>query len=148
MDPMIPVARTPEGFTEVRSWPLLTVDGLASIRRDLGSTLPGNPGGGLEDVPESVVLVVSELATNAIRHGGGPVTIRLFERDGECLIDVADRAPSIVPQIASGRAVGGGGFGLRLVAQLADQAGWYATASAKHVWARFRVPSRVPSLSV
>lgn len=148
MDQTIPARRAPEDFREVRSWPLLTVDGLAVVRQDLSATLPGYPGVGLEDIPESVILVASELATNALRHGGGPVTVHLAERQGEYLIDVVDRAPHVVPQIVSGRPVGGGGFGLRLAARLSDQIGWYATETGKHVWARFVVRSQMPSLAV
>ncbi len=135
----------------MRAWPLLTIDDLALVRQDLGTTLPGVPGASLEDVPESVVLVASELATNALLHGGGPVTVRLFERAGEYLLDVVDRAPDSAPQIAAARPVGGGGFGLRLASRLADAIGWYPTPNGKHVWARFtvrsRTPSRAPSLT-
>ncbi|WP_029251687.1 ATP-binding protein [Paraoerskovia marina] len=138
---------TPAGFRELRSWPLLSVDDLAVVRQDLASTLPQSPGASLEEVPESVVLVVSELATNALRHGGGPVSVHLSERSGEVLVDVVDRAPDVAPQFVDGRPVGGGGFGLRLAARLADQLGWYATDTGKHVWAQFSVSSKMPSLS-
>ncbi|ROS75463.1 ATP-binding protein [Cellulomonas sp. PhB143] len=146
MDTSFTAARAPEGFREVRSWPLFTVDELTALRVELGSTLPGGPRVSIEDVPESVVLVASELATNALSHGRGPATVRLCECDGEILLDVVDRAPDRAPEIASGRPTGQGGFGLRLAARLADEVGWYRTPHAKHVWARFTV--RVGARSV
>lgn len=144
MDLRITAAPAPDGFHEVRSWPLLTLDQLALLRNDLGAALPAG-GDNLEDVPECVLLVASELATNAIEHGGGPATVRLLAGDGEYLLDVADRSPQHRPQISSTPG-GDGGFGLMLAARLADAVGWYATRAGKHVWARFAVQNDAPPL--
>ncbi|PRZ02888.1 hypothetical protein BCE75_11623 [Isoptericola sp. CG 20/1183] len=146
MHQTLPVARAPQGFREVRSWPLLAVEELAMIRDDLSATLPGSPESSLEDVPESVVLVASELATNALSYAGRPAVVRLSERDGEYLLDVVDRAPDRVPGAVEGPS-GRGGFGLLLAARLAAEVGWYSTETAKHVWARFAARSRQPSLT-
>lgn len=156
MDDMLIRARAPEGFEEVRAWPLAAVDELAVLREDLDAALPGGPRTSLEEVPESVVLVASELATNALRHGRGPAIVRLAARAGrsedspegsperELLLEVIDRAPERAPELAARRRPGPGGFGLQLAARLADELGWYRTARAKHVWARFTV--RTPDL--
>lgn len=147
MDQTLPLARAPHGFREVRSWPLLELEELALIRDDLCATLPGRERSRLEDVPESVVLVASELATNALSYAGQPAVVRLSERDGEYLLEVVDRAPDRIPGAVGGGPSGQGGFGLLLAARLADEVGWYRTAAAKHVWARFVVRSRQPSMS-
>lgn len=147
MDQTLPLARAPHGFREVRSWPLLELEELALIRDDLCATLPGRERSRLEDVPESVVLVASELATNALSYAGQPAVVRLSERDGEYLLEVADRAPDRPRDPVGGGPSGQGGFGLLLAARLADEVGWYRTAAAKHVWARFVVRSRRPSMS-
>jgi hypothetical protein len=139
----LPEAQAPRGFREVRSWPLLAVEELTMLRDDLGVLMPGRPGARLEDVPESVILVASELATNALSYAGGPALVRLSARDGEYLLEVTDRAPDRVPERAADRPTGQGGFGLLLAARLADSVGWYRTETAKHVWARFTVSSGV-----
>ncbi|WP_407319777.1 ATP-binding protein [Isoptericola halotolerans] len=123
----------------MRSWPLLAVDELAGIRDDLGAVIPGRPGTRLEGVPESVMLVASELATNALSYAGEPALVRLSARDGEYLLEVVDRATDRVPERVADRPSGQGGFGLLLAARLADTIGWFRTATAKHVWARFTV---------
>lgn len=143
--PTFPVAPAPRGFGEVRSWPLLAVEELAVLRDDLGATLPGAARRSLEEVPESVVLVASELATNALRHAGRPATVRLYQRADEYLLEVVDRAPGRRPEPVAGRPGGQGGFGLLLAARLADEVGWYSTATAKHVWARFTARTTAPS---
>ena len=56
-------------------------------------------------------------------------------------------APSITVQVTTDPSASGG-FGLMLAARLADTVGWYATHAGKHVWARFTVASREPSLAV
>jgi serine/threonine-protein kinase RsbW len=144
VDQTLPAAPAPRGFREVRSWPLLAVEELALIRDDLSSTLPRSSRTSLEDVPDSVVLVASELATNALSYAGRPAVVRLSERDGEYLLDVVDRAPDRVPGEAAAPS-GRGGFGLLLAARLSAEVGWYSTATAKHVWARFAARSREPS---
>ncbi|WP_278235695.1 ATP-binding protein [Isoptericola sp. AK164] len=143
MDTRITAAPAPDGFREVRSWPLLTIDEIAALRGDLEANLPVARGTSLDEVPESVLLVASELATNAIEHGGGPAAVRLLAREGEFLLDVADRTPSCAPQVAEDPSARGG-FGLLLAARLADAVGWYATNAGKHVWARFTAARREP----
>ncbi|MDO8149909.1 ATP-binding protein [Isoptericola sp. b408] len=146
MDPRITAAPAPYGFREVRSWPLLTIEQLPALRGDLEANLPTAESASLDAVPEAIVLVASELATNAIEHGDGPAAVRLLERDGELLLDVADRASGTTPRITTDPCASGG-FGLVLAARLADAVGWYATQAGKHVWARFTVETREPSLT-
>ena len=133
-------ARPPAEFTEVNSWILDSVDGLARLRGSLFYELTGTPylgSSSLDEVPEKMVLVTSELATNALRHGKPPTIVTLMSHDDEHLLDVADHDVSSVPALAEGREPGEGGFGLLLAQQLALDVGWYASDTTKHIWARF-----------
>lgn len=88
---------------------------------------------------ETLVLVVSELVTNAVVHTGCPAVLRLvFPLDVEAetpavRVEVAD-ASDTPPQrrCAEGDAVGG--RGLELVDCLCDRWGWYPDGSGKRVW--------------
>jgi anti-sigma regulatory factor (Ser/Thr protein kinase) len=69
-----------------------------------------------------LMVAVSELATNSVRHGGGGGTIRVWEDDGALVCEVRDRGRITDPLV--GRAVpqveGDTGRGLWLVHQLCD----------------------------
>jgi signal transduction histidine kinase len=148
MAPRLAASPAPDGFTEVRAWPLRTLDDLAVLRADLVASLPPAPGGrpSLEEIPESVLLVACELATNALQHGDGAALVRLSARPDGFLLEVQDRKPSTAPRIDEGSTRGGGGFGMQLVVRLADAVGWFTTDGAKHVWARFRVRAAAPAV--
>jgi anti-sigma regulatory factor (Ser/Thr protein kinase) len=69
-----------------------------------------------------LVLVAHELATNAVRHGGGAGWLRLWRADGSVYCEVADAGsgflfgrPDRRPDVTAN-----GGRGLWLVARLAD----------------------------
>lgn len=133
-------ARHPAEFVEVRQWVLDSVAGLASLRGSLFQELTGSPYVGtssLDEIPEKMVLVTSELATNALRHGEPPTIVTLMSHGPEQLLDVADHDTSSVPALAERREPGEGGFGLLLAQQLALDVGWYLTDTTKHIWARF-----------
>ncbi len=98
------------------------------------------PGKGALD---DTVLLVSELATNAILHG--PVTERDFEvavtvlADGACFIEVSDEGLSGPEPRGSGGWEDEGGRGLRLLDALADAWGvWRRGGDGKTVWALVR----------
>lgn len=142
-------APLPSVPAEVRSWTLASLDDLATVRAELEATLPVGAGASqprTDDVNPSliqrIVLVASELATNALRHGSPPVTLRLL-RDGDAAtIDVVDCNPDAPPVLAAGRAPGAGGFGLLLAHRAAQELGWFrAGDDQKHVWATFSVPA-------
>jgi anti-sigma regulatory factor (Ser/Thr protein kinase) len=91
---------------------------------------------GVSGEREAFELVVSELFTNAVRHGTGEVSVRIALDDGVVRVEVADggggRPVERVPD-PTGRDPGG--WGLRLVGQLADE--WGADVREGHtmVWA-------------
>jgi anti-sigma regulatory factor (Ser/Thr protein kinase) len=69
---------------------------------------------------EALALVVSELATNALRHGGGHYTLRFSASADEVHVAVSDRNPA-PPRVRAPDLDGGtGGFGWHMIRRLAD----------------------------
>jgi anti-sigma regulatory factor (Ser/Thr protein kinase) len=103
-------------------------------------------GESLADVPRPVVdvvsLMVSELATNCVRHVQGDFLLTIEHTDREVRVDVADGGGGGVtmknpePGDPSGR-------GLRIVDQLSDDWGVeeFAGRQGKHVWFTLRLES-------
>lgn len=76
---------------------------------------------GLDELSMTTELIVSELVTNAIRYGEGPVRLRLlFQAALTC--EVSD-ASNTSPRLRHARTTDEGGRGLFLVAQLAHRWG-------------------------
>jgi len=90
---------------------------------------------GIEDV-SNAELVVSELVANAVLHGWGHVTLRLLDTGEGMRIEVEDSNPA-PPVATDGHPGRVGGFGIQIVARLADW-GWRPTSNGKLVWARVR----------
>ncbi|MEV7090578.1 ATP-binding protein [Streptomyces sp. NPDC093085] len=98
--------------------------------------LTGDPG-------ETAALLLSELVTNALRHGSPPgreIAVTLYRADGVFRVEVEDAGESLpnprVPGVEDER-----GRGLALVAALADD--WGVTprrGPGKRVWALLKVP--------
>jgi anti-sigma regulatory factor (Ser/Thr protein kinase) len=85
-----------------------------------------------EQLREDMLLVVSELVTNAVIHArSDPVVVAMFD-DGRLRIEVHDEDRS--PPIVTSSPGSDGGFGIRLVAALSDGWGWAHTESGKRVW--------------
>lgn len=144
----IKAARPPAHFETKRTWVLDSTEGLGQLRGSLFEELTGDAyisNSTLADIPEKMVLVVSELATNALRHGKPPTIVTLMANDDEQLLDVADHDVDSAPEIARGREIGEGGFGLVLAHQLALDVGWYVTGKTKHIWARFPIQAHTTS---
>lgn len=87
----------------------------------------------LDHLAFTTELIVSELVTNAIRHAGGPVELRLI-REHTLVCEVSDPS-STQPRLRRARETDEGGRGLYLVAQLAARWGSRYTANGKTIWA-------------
>lgn len=110
-------------------------------RRWARSRLAGSGITADEPLAETLILLVSELVTNAVVHTGRPAVLRLClpaPVAEECAsatvrVEVADgssRAP--VPRCAGDDATGG--RGLALVDCLADRWGWSPEGAGKSIW--------------
>ncbi len=117
-------------------WELTSVAELPRVRQDLRRGLASASGGQVApELDEAVVLAFDEMASNALRHGGGQVHAQVrATRDG-WLIEVRDAAASRPPQPAVGRDPSQGGLGLYLIAEMAQDHGWHVSDGQKAVWA-------------
>ncbi|MFH9546920.1 SpoIIE family protein phosphatase [Streptomyces sp. NPDC017435] len=88
---------------------------------------------GLTDAAFVTELIVSELVTNAIRHGEPPVQLRLIH-DRTLICEVSD-AGGTAPHMRRARTYDEGGRGLLLVAQLTRSWGTRPGAKGKTIWA-------------
>jgi anti-sigma regulatory factor (Ser/Thr protein kinase) len=104
--------------------------GLRPLREELGHRY------------QDAVLLASELATNAIRHGQGPtVTLIARMRGTKCRIEVIDGGSGFVPMPAPVVTTGMSGRGLPIVAELADAWGVYE-GNSTHVWFEIDMAAR------
>jgi anti-sigma regulatory factor (Ser/Thr protein kinase) len=97
-------------------------------------------GPGLQGVPrpdqqaiDRVLLLTSEVVTNAILHARTPLRLTASVDDGQVQVRVYD-SMRLVPRVRSYRADAGTGRGMHLVSALADQWGVDETSSGKCVW--------------
>jgi ABC-type multidrug transport system ATPase subunit/anti-sigma regulatory factor (Ser/Thr protein kinase) len=86
-----------------------------------------------QDVGCATELIVSELVTNAIRHGSPPIRVRLL-RDRNLICEVSD-GTSTAPHLRYAATMDEGGRGLFLVGQCADHWGTRYTTKGKVIWA-------------
>ncbi len=87
---------------------------------------------GLEELTDSVELLVSEVVTNAVRYASRPITLRLLRTD-VLRCEVGDDVPQL-PRLRQARATDEGGRGLYLVNRLARRWGATRLSTGKVVW--------------
>lgn len=93
---------------------------------------------GLSELGFATELILSELVTNALRHGSAPVRVRLLHaRTLTC--EVWDGSNS-APHARYAATTDEGGRGLFLVAQLSEQWGTRYTPDGKVIWAEQALP--------
>lgn len=93
---------------------------------------------GLEELSFATELVVSELVTNAVRHAGGPLRLRLI-RDRTLLCEVADTGHTS-PHLRHSAEDDEGGRGLFIVAQLVQRWGTRYNPAGKTIWTEQAFP--------
>ena len=118
-------------------WEFSHVSELPRARAELRQGLAA-ASSGTEDatgLDEAVVLAFDEMASNALRHGGGGVRARVQRTAQAWLVEVCDNAPTRPPEPAVGRDPSLGGLGLYLIAEMSDAHGWFLADTTKSVWA-------------
>ncbi|GAA3392454.1 ATP-binding protein [Streptomyces roseoviridis] len=117
-------------------------------RRWARSRLAGSGIGDDEPLADTLVLLISELVTNAVVHTGCPAVLRMLFGGGGVRVEVADtsdRPPT--PRHAAGEDTNG--RGLELVDGLADRWGWQREGAGKSIWCEVdRAPAPLPDQMV
>ncbi|GAA2312422.1 hypothetical protein GCM10010234_66320 [Streptomyces hawaiiensis] len=88
---------------------------------------------GLDETAFAAELILSELITNAIRHGAEPIRVRLLH--GQTLICEVSDASNTAPHLRRAASTDEGGRGLFLVAQLSQSWGTRYLPEGKVIWA-------------
>lgn len=103
-------------------------------------------------IAETLVLVVSELVTNAVVHTGCPAVLRLTmpvcadPASSPVRVEVADTSVAApAPRHAEGDSTNG--RGLELVELLCERWGWFPDGSGKRVWCEI-APAAEPRIPV
>ncbi len=137
LDHALPSSRPPRGLRRLGRWQLDDLSGLTGLRHGVHDAVAAQVerSRAPRRTADQVALLVSELATNALRHGRAPAVVELRTDGTAFVLDVADHDTATRPVVAGSRAPGDGGFGLMIARRLADDVGWYTTRTTKHVWA-------------
>jgi phosphoserine phosphatase RsbU/P len=100
---------------------------------------------GLEGLVDDVLLLVTELVTNAVVHAGTPVELALSSSGDGLLVEVADQSPGSTPVVRGGAdsESSEGGRGVFLLDALADEWGTTHTRQSKTVWFRIGATRRL-----
>ena len=130
------LSASPPEATPVLRWALQEVAELPQVRSELRAHATGPAGDRMDpDLLDQLILALDEMASNALRHGGGSVEATVRLTHDAYLVEVSDSATTAPPAPAIGRDPSEGGLGLYLIAELSTQHGWYVRNGHKHVWA-------------
>ena len=133
--PIWPSASPPDA-TAALHWELTDVAELPRVRGELRRHATSSAAGPMNpDLVDQMILALDEMASNALRHGGGDVQASVRVTGDAYLLEVSDSAATAPPAPAVGRDPSEGGLGLYLIAELSTRHGWYVTDGHKHVWA-------------
>ncbi|MGN5636338.1 ATP-binding protein [Streptomyces sp. AC154] len=105
-----------------------------------------------EPLAETLILLISELVTNAVVHTGCPAVLRMLfgstgapGNAGTVRVEVADTSCR-PPQQRHAEGEDTGGRGLELVDGLADRWGWQPEGAGKRIWCE--VDRSIPVIQV
>ncbi len=125
-------AASPPPAWDGMAWQLSDVTELPRVRAEVRRRLDA---GDASDLRDRLLLVLDEMASNALRHGGGRVQAAVRRTGDAFLIAVTDGDTATPPTPAVDRDPSEGGLGLYLIAELSTAHGWYVDGDAKTVWA-------------
>ncbi len=128
----------PPSASEALAWKLSDIAELPRVRAEMRRFVTAGQQGlstQVADLLDRLVLALDEMASNALRHGGGDVRAAVRVTPTSWLVDVSDRNSARPPTPAVGRDPSEGGLGLYLIAEMATAHGWCVRDGAKHVWA-------------
>jgi anti-sigma regulatory factor (Ser/Thr protein kinase) len=97
------------------------------------------------DAIEDYLLAVDEMSSNAVRHGGPPVSLRLWVGDDRIVCTIDDHGPGFDDPFAGygpahGEDLSRGGMGLWLARQLCDHVDISGDEDGAHVRLTIRLP--------
>ena len=100
-----PRHRPPRTTPTVGQWEPASLAHLTADRRQLAAALHdgARPAGADEGAVERLLLAYEELASNALRHGRGPVQITVTTIGASWLLEVSDASTDTPPSPAVGR---------------------------------------------
>lgn len=110
--------------TDHGPWPLpddLTAP--AAARALVRAFLEQTPGA-THSIGDEAELVVSELVTNAVRHGRPPVALTLEHNDGTIRIAVSNADTGALPVVRNTDDLASGGRGLAMVDAVSSRLAW------------------------
>jgi two-component sensor histidine kinase len=85
------------------------------------------------DVLRDTTLLVSELISNAVKYGVGPILLRVRTRGTRHVrVEVLDEGGGFSPSVRRVSRFASGGFGFRLVDEIASR--WGVHEGSAHVW--------------
>jgi anti-sigma regulatory factor (Ser/Thr protein kinase) len=124
-----------------KAFPRIAIS-VSAARHFVADVVRGAPA----DLVDRAVLMVSEIATNAIQHAGTDFVVRVEQDDTDIYVAVVDSGGGI-PTLRVARPRDSSGRGLRIVAELAGTWGVLPAAcgSGKTVW--FTLPLDGPETS-
>ncbi|MFD7406480.1 SpoIIE family protein phosphatase [Streptomyces sp. NPDC059866] len=126
------LARTrPFPADRVATWPLDNEPTAAAAARTFTTDQLADWNVG-DEIAFNTELIVSELVTNAVRHGSPPLELRLI-LDHALTCEVSDSSAT-APHLRHARTTDEGGRGLFIVAQLAQTWGARYSADGKTIW--------------
>lgn len=88
-----------------------------------------------DEIADDLVLIASELAANAVRHGAPPAILRVTHDPDRIRITVSNHGDAPDPRVLTADPESGHGRGLAMVEAMADEVGWSRTGDRLDVWA-------------
>lgn len=133
-----------ERVTESRRFSLEKGPGVVGQCRDLTRQVLeqwlGPRGARERTTVDDVLLLVSEVVTNACTHGDGPYELRIDHTDDKVWVQVSDNSPERPQPHGRHRPTRSSGHGLYLLKRLSSAWGWVPRGRGKTVWFEVPVP--------